>query len=100
MEEDFIGLIDSYLENTPTLLNGIEAGVANQNCSQVAVSSHSLKSSSANVGAMKLSELSKRLELAARADEFSQVQELAAEVVAQYQKVEQALKAICERGTV
>jgi signal transduction histidine kinase/DNA-binding response OmpR family regulator len=98
MEEDFIGLIDSYLENTPMLLREIEAGVKDEDCTQVVVPAHSLKSSSANVGAIGLSELSKQLEMAARADSFNQVKELSVLLEEQFDGVKRELHTICERG--
>jgi HPt (histidine-containing phosphotransfer) domain-containing protein len=50
------------LENSPRLLNSLKTAVENNNPETVRMATHSLKSSSANVGAMKTSELCKAIE--------------------------------------
>ena len=62
MEDDFVGILRSYLEHAPKLLNEIEQAVAENRLEALARAAHSLKSSSANVGAVQLSELARGLE--------------------------------------
>ena len=98
MEDDFVGLIDSYLENTPTLLREIEAGVKDEDCVQVIVPAHSLKSSSANVGALQLSEIALQLEMAAKAEQFDEVVAKSELLNEYYPSIRTALLEICEQG--
>ena len=57
-------IIHLYLENAPQLIESIHAAVAARNTESLRVSAHSLKSSSANLGAQQLSDLCRELEKA------------------------------------
>ncbi len=59
-------LVDLYLQGTPPLLERMKRAVADRDCEELRKAAHSLKSSSANVGAMPLHGLCKELELQAR----------------------------------
>ena len=59
-------LVDVFLEDTPRLLRALEAAAAGPDHDALREAAHSLKSSSANLGAMSLSAAAKRVELAAR----------------------------------
>src|SRR5690606_7610629 len=59
-------LIDLFLEDTPRLISTLEAAAAGPDFDALRDAAHSLKSSSANLGAMSLSAAAKRVELAAR----------------------------------
>ena len=50
-------VIDVYLETTPTLINNLAEAVAQKNAKDVRFTAHSLKSSSAGLGATKLADL-------------------------------------------
>ncbi len=66
MGEEFTDLVRVYLEDTPKALAALELAAARGNAEGLIAPSHSLKSTSANLGAMSLSELAKRLEHGAR----------------------------------
>jgi signal transduction histidine kinase/CheY-like chemotaxis protein/HPt (histidine-containing phosphotransfer) domain-containing protein len=66
MEEDFIRLLLTYLQNTPAQLQRLDEAARAGDIDAMVRPAHSLKSSSANVGAMQVSELAKELEYAAR----------------------------------
>ena len=59
-------LVDVFLEDTPRLLKELENAAAGPDYDALRDAAHSLKSSSANLGAMSLSAAAKRVELAAR----------------------------------
>ena len=59
-------LIDLFLEDTPLLLARLEAAALAPDFNELREAAHSLKSSSANLGAMALSAAAKRVELGAR----------------------------------
>ena len=59
-------VIRIYLDTTPELLDTLRSGLAAAHTEAVRTAAHTLKSSSANLGATGLSELCKRLETAAR----------------------------------
>ena len=59
-------LIDLFLDDTPLLLARLEAAALAPDFEELREAAHSLKSSSANLGAMALSAAAKRVELGAR----------------------------------
>lgn len=59
-------LIDVFLEDTPKLLARLELAAAEPDYDGLRDAAHSLKSSSANLGAMLLSAAAKRVEQGAR----------------------------------
>ena len=61
-------LIDVFLEDTPRLIARSRTPRAAPDCTGLRDAAHSLKSSSANLGAMALSAAAKRIELGARSE--------------------------------
>jgi len=66
MEDGFQGLVQTYLDNTPQLLQELDQAASRSQVDALVIPAHSLKSSSANLGAIRLSELARRVETAAR----------------------------------
>ena len=56
-------LLDSFLADAPGLLNSIQTAIAEDDPQQLDFAAHTLKSSSATLGAIRLSELCKQLEI-------------------------------------
>jgi len=62
-DREFVGeLIDVYLEDSPALIAGMRQALADGNRTEFTRAAHSLKSSSASLGATNLSVLAKELE--------------------------------------
>jgi HPt (histidine-containing phosphotransfer) domain-containing protein len=62
-DREFVGeLIDAYLEDSPALIAGMQQALADANTTEFTRAAHSLKSSSASLGAASLSDLAKELE--------------------------------------
>ena len=59
-------LVDAYVADSAELIDAIEAAVADSNADALVRPAHTLKSSSATLGAMTLSATARALELAAR----------------------------------
>jgi HPt (histidine-containing phosphotransfer) domain-containing protein len=55
-------LVETYLDDTPTLLAALSAGIAEGNVEQTNRAAHTLKSNSASLGALGLSAMSRELE--------------------------------------
>lgn len=65
--EDLLGdLIKMYIENTPLIIGRIKEGIASNDAKKVELNAHTLKSSSANIGAKSLSLLAAQVELSAK----------------------------------
>jgi CheY-like chemotaxis protein len=80
--------IQIYLNDTPKLLKKIEEGVASGDAAAVQKAAHSLKSSSANLGAMQLSALCKELETCGREGNLEDTSQLLDQIKAQVVRVE------------
>jgi two-component system sensor histidine kinase/response regulator len=90
-------VLQAYLEDTPTHLHTIRQAIANGNTSQMRKAAHSLKSSSANVGADALAQRCKELEQLGRNDTTAGAAVLLAEMERSFQAARQALGAILEK---
>jgi HPt (histidine-containing phosphotransfer) domain-containing protein len=84
-------VIGVYLDNSPTLLQRLREAVAQGDAKTVLETAHSLKSSSANLGAAPLAALCKELEQRGREQRLESAAVLLAEVQAQYSRVREAL---------
>jgi signal transduction histidine kinase/CheY-like chemotaxis protein/HPt (histidine-containing phosphotransfer) domain-containing protein len=70
MGDEFTELVRVYLEDTPKSVALLEQAAASRNTEGIIAPSHSLKSTSANLGAIRLAEVAKRLEHGARSGEL------------------------------
>jgi CheY-like chemotaxis protein len=92
-------VLQAYLDDTPTHLHTIGQAIASGNASQMRKAAHSLKSSSANVGAEALAQRCKELEQLGRNDTTAGAAVLLAEMERSFQAARQALGAILEKET-
>ena len=63
-------LVETYLVEAPAQVEGIAGAVAAADAAALVRPAHTLKSSSATMGAMRLSAVARRLEMAGRAGEL------------------------------
>ena len=98
-------LIRIYLETTPARLGTLERALTNDDCAAVQLTAHTLKSSCANLGAVRLSDLCRQLESAAESGNLDSGPALFAEIRSEYEIVSTTLEgdgegdAIAERST-
>lgn len=93
--EDFlIELIDVYLDDTPTRLAQLQRAVDNGDADTLSREAHTLKSSSANVGAMTLSAIAQRIEQAGRAGSAASAAIEVREMTAAFAQVQATLQAL------
>ncbi|MGC2062054.1 MAG: ATP-binding protein, partial [Thermodesulfovibrionales bacterium] len=85
-------ILSIYLADSSGLLSRLHKAVTEGSASEIQKAAHSLKSSSANVGAMQLSSLCKRLEAMGRVNSTEGAGELLAGIDAEYRAVESALR--------
>jgi CheY-like chemotaxis protein len=81
-------LITIYQKSSLTLLAEIDSAVQASDDKRLWHAAHSLKSSSANLGALKLARLCEELEMQGRAGRLEQAAELAASVRHEYERTE------------
>jgi CheY-like chemotaxis protein/HPt (histidine-containing phosphotransfer) domain-containing protein len=89
-------ILRMFFQKAPVLLNDLRAAYAAEDTARVRYAAHSLKSVAANVGGVLLSDLSRRLEAAARQGELDWKSEHIDEVEAEYRRVGDALQAYRE----
>ena len=93
--EDFlVELIDAYLGDAPDRLARLRQALEGGDAEAFAREAHTLKSSSANLGAMKISALAKEMEAAGRAGKMAQMAEPVARTEAEFALVKAALEAL------
>ncbi len=88
-----VQIIAAFLDNTPRLIAQLKTAAEAQDLALLRELAHSLKSSSANLGADALSEAAKRIELGAREKTLERPAAAVAVVVAEYERVRPALLA-------
>jgi signal transduction histidine kinase/CheY-like chemotaxis protein len=89
-------LIDLFLHDTPQILARLEAAASVPDFNELREAAHSLKSSSANLGAMALSAAAKRVELGARLHTLDRPAVAVALIAIEFARVRRALLAHSE----
>ncbi len=89
-------LIDLYRSNAQQWVNAIETAYAADDQETLLRSAHTLKSSSANLGALDLAARCREIETAARAGQFEQADRHIQTLPAEFARVDLALQAILE----
>ena len=87
-------LINVYLEETPLLLQSIGTAISQTDSATMQQAAHTLKSSSASLGAITLSKLCEQLESLGRSQATAQATELVAQIEPEYERVKAALQII------
>ncbi|NEO57567.1 MAG: response regulator [Okeania sp. SIO3B5] len=90
--ELLVEVIDCYLEDSPKLLDEMSQAIKQQEAKLLQRSAHSMKSSSASVGANNLSELCKELEYIGRGGITEGADKILSQAQAEYRLVETALR--------
>ena len=94
MEEEFPLLVTAYLDSGAELLAEMRAGAVAGDVKSLFRPAHTLKSSSANLGAMRLSGLAAQLEADAKSGQVAQPEHRVAELAAQFASVCTALRTL------
>jgi HPt (histidine-containing phosphotransfer) domain-containing protein len=87
-----VELIDIFLADTPRLIESIRAAVDSADATSLHLAAHTLKSSSASLGALRLSRLSADQEALGRAGNLDSAAKKLALIEAEYEQVENALQ--------
>jgi CheY-like chemotaxis protein/HPt (histidine-containing phosphotransfer) domain-containing protein len=92
-------IIEAYMTDSPKLIDKMRHALGTADMMEVAKAAHTLKSSSANVGALELSDRCKQLESAAKRGAAETSRDLLSEIESGYRLVETALVAEREPRT-
>ena len=85
-------VIDLYLDSSQALIEKIRAGIAAGDTKSVCDAAHTLKSSSANLGAQRLPAMARQLESMRRESDLELLRPLAAELILEHERVVEALR--------
>jgi len=91
-------LIDNYLEEAPQLLQAIRAAVVSKDAAALQQAAHTLRGTSATLGATNLSQLCKTLEAMGSTNITAGALASVLLVEAEYETVKSALQMECQRG--
>lgn len=80
-------IIDAYVTDGKELLQTMATAIDTQDCSRLQSISHQLKSSSANVGALGVSDLMKEIELRAKDGDVDAISQLFPTATAEFDRV-------------
>jgi len=87
-------VVTAYLSSSGPLVSGLTGALTGRDIELLRNSAHSLKSSSANVGAMELSKISQQLELDCKDNISEKAEELIAAIDLEFSRVHDALQKI------
>ena len=90
---DVRALIDVFLDDAPQLIADLETAATRPDYPLLYQAAHSLKSSSANLGAMSLSAAAKRIELGARAEALDRPAVAVTLLAGEFERARDALRA-------
>ena len=82
-----------FLKKGPEIIQHMRTGFSTQNAADIRISAHTLKSSSASLGAFELSRLARELEALGRTDTIKETAPLIADIEVEYEKVRTELDA-------
>jgi HPt (histidine-containing phosphotransfer) domain-containing protein len=82
----------AYVSETPTLLEKLAHAVEQGDAAGICQAAHALKSSSANIGALPLAELFKKMEALAKDKSLDQVKPVFAHISVEFERVRNALE--------
>jgi CheY-like chemotaxis protein/HPt (histidine-containing phosphotransfer) domain-containing protein len=85
-------VINHYIEDTPKLLASLHEALAKGDAQALQLTAHSLKSSSANVGAVQLSSLSNELETRGRENDIKDAEQLLTGIESSYVMIKERLE--------
>lgn len=87
MDDDFIEIIDLYLNNVPSQILNIKAAAEKKDAGEISCGAHNLKSTSGNIGAMTVFTLCKTLEGDACKGKIEGCQETIKDIEAEFERV-------------
>ncbi|KOR28450.1 hypothetical protein TI04_10960, partial [Achromatium sp. WMS2] len=98
MEDEAVRLLQDYINNVPEIFKNIDLAIREGAANNLVLPAHSLKSSSANVGATRVSALAKQLEFMAKENKMDAAAVCWQSMKIAYAQAERELIAIIKKG--
>ena len=96
MGSEYLGLVRLFLEDAPIHIQKLQTAAAASDLRAMVAPAHTLKSSSANLGALALSLVAKRIELGARTDSLGKPTVAVLMLENEFRRAKAALQALSE----
>jgi HPt (histidine-containing phosphotransfer) domain-containing protein len=96
MGAEYLNLIKLFLHDAPAHIKRLEAAAANNDIAGMVAPAHTLKSSSANLGALGLSAAAKRIEIGARGDALPRPAAAVAVLENEFKRAKAALETLLQ----
>ena len=97
MGADFIGeVIEVFNEDAPKLLHDLQQALTTHDADLFRRAADSLKSNSAEFGAVKLSGMARELEMMGKEGRLAEASEKVARALAEYERVKEALRELIQ----
>jgi len=87
----YIDIIELFFQDAPVQIRSLNEAVNKRDAPLIHRQAHTIKGSSANVGAMALREVSFQMETAGRESDFTQVEELMEMINAEFARFKEAI---------
>lgn len=94
MGDEYLSLIRLFLQDAPAHLKRLEAAASANDIAGLVAPAHTLKSSSANLGALALSAVAKRIEIGARGQALARPAVAVLMLENEYKRAKAALEAL------
>jgi len=91
-------LIDTYLEESPKILQRMGEAIAQEEPTAMGMAAHTLKSSSASLGAINLSKICQQLEHLGQSQSTIDASQIMSRIELEYDRVKMALKSERQQG--
>jgi HPt (histidine-containing phosphotransfer) domain-containing protein len=98
MGPEYLSLIKLFLEDAPTHIQKLEQAAASNDVAAMVAPAHTLKSASANLGALALSAVAKRIELGARGEALSRPTVAVLMLENEFKRAQAALQGLMRGG--
>ena len=92
MDDSLHDFIDTYLENSPLLIDEMEQGLISNDTQAIFHSAHQLKGGSGSIGAMKLTEITLNIEQICKKDSTDGIKPLLLQLKEEFSELKKALK--------
>ena len=86
--EVFSDLLETYLNDSPTLINGLIIGAQQKSLKKIQINAHSLKSTSATIGAVQFSKVCQQIEIYCIEEKLDDACSLIPKLKEEYQQLE------------
>jgi HPt (histidine-containing phosphotransfer) domain-containing protein len=98
MGSEYLSLIKLFLEDAPTHIQKLEAAAAANDVPAMVAPAHTLKSAAANLGALALSAIAKRIELGARGEALNRPTVAVVMLENEFKRAQAALQGLMRGG--